>query len=64
MKQSAIELFIKQLVSAKKLNKNDVNVKMTIALAKALERENILDAHYESGQSLSKAQKYYTENYG
>ena len=64
MKQSAIDLLVKQLVLAKIINKSDLKVKMTVQLAKALEKENILDAHYETGQSLFKAQTYYTENYG
>lgn len=64
MKQSAIEYLVKQLVLAKKISKADLKVKMAIQTAKALEKENILDAHYENGQSLFKAQFYYTENYG
>jgi len=64
MKQSAIEYLVKQLVLDKKISKADLKVKMAIDLAIALEKENILDAHYETGKSLPKAQSYYIDNYG
>lgn len=64
MKTSAVDFLIKQLTAKKKLGKLDLETKMIIRSAKNIQKENILDAHYENGLSLTNAQTYYVKNYG